>query len=332
MRTRIIAEVAQGYEGKADYCALYVKAAAKAGADAVKFQVVYADDLSEPAHEYYKLYQTLELAPAVWGEVREQARALGIDFVTDIFGAQSLAVAKEIRPDGIKLHASDFFNRALLRDSFELAETVFVSVGGIGGDEIRQLVEEVTAAGCRDRLVLLTGFQAEPTPIDRSNLLRLHSLRQSYDGVQIGYLDHAPGDSDDQVHLSVMAMTLGADWIEKHLTLSRYLEIEDYVSALEPDEFARYMQTLARLDTAFGDGDVSLSEEERRYRDKSVKKLLTARRLEAGHRLELGDLVFARSGRIALFEGFHDPAEVLGRSLECALDAREPLLAKHLSG
>jgi len=332
MHTKIIAEVAQGYEGEANYCALYVRAAAKAGADAVKFQVVFADDLSEPGHEYYELYQSLEMAPSVWREVREQADKLGIEFVIDIFGEQSLAVARDCKPDGIKLHASDFFNRSLLWDSFALATQVFVSVGGIAGEEIDQLVDEVTKMGQRDRLVLLTGFQAEPTPIARSNLLRLKTLRERHAGVQVGYLDHAQGDSEDQTHLSVMAMTLGADWIEKHITLSRYLEFEDYISALEPDEFAVYMATLNRLDPAFGDGDMTLSEDERRYRGKSVKKLLTARQLAAGQQLEITDLVFARTGRVDVFEGFHDPAMVIGKSLSCALEAREPLLAKHLNG
>ena len=332
MHTKIIAEAAQGYEGKADYCALYVRAAAKAGANAVKFQVVFADDLSEPGHEYYELYQNLELAPSVWREVRGQAAELGIEFIIDIFGQQSLAVARDIRPDGIKLHASDFFNRSLLSESFALAKQVFVSVGGIAGEEIDHLVAEVTEAGQSDRLVLLTGFQAEPTPIERSNLLRLKSLRERHAGVQIGYLDHAPGESDDQTHLSVMAMALGADWIEKHITLSRYLEIEDYVSALEPHEFANYMATLRRLGGAFGSGDMELSEDERHYRDKSVKKLLTAQNLPAGHHLEIADLAFSRTGRLGLFEGFHDPESVLGKSLKSALEAREPLLAKHLNG
>lgn len=331
MHTKIIAEVAQGYEGKADYCALYVLAAAKAKADVVKFQIVYADDLSEPGHEYYELYQTLELAPSVWQTVRDQAAQLGIGFVVDLFGPQSLAVAREIRPDGIKLHASDFFNRDLLREAFSIATQVFVSLGGIDGDEIDTLVDEVDHWGKRDKLVLLTGFQAEPTPINKSNLNRLKTLRQRFPDIQIGYLDHAEGASDDKVHLSLAAMALGADWIEKHLTLSRYLEVEDYVSALEPEEFADYMATLRRLDGAFGDGDLELSEEERRYRDKSVKKILAVGDLKAGHCLKASDLLLARSGRIDAFQGFHDPTDVIGHTLRQDLKQRDPILADHIA-
>lgn len=330
MRTRIIAEVAQGYEGKADYCELYLEAAAKAKADVVKFQVVYADDLSEPGYEYYELYKTLELAPSLWQTLRDQASKLGIDFVVDIFGPQSLSVARDIRPDGIKLHASDFFNRDLLQEAFVIAKLVFVSLGGVDAAETDALVEEVDRRGNSDRLVLLTGFQAEPTPIHKSNLRRLATLRQRYPGIQIGFLDHTDGASDDKVHLSLIAMALGADWIEKHLTLSRYLEIEDYVSALEPAEFANYIETLRRLDGAFGDGGLQLSEEERHYRDKSVKKLLTARDLRAGHCLEASDLLLARSGRIAEFQGFHDPSDVIGRKIQQDLKSREPILADHV--
>ena len=77
MTTRIIAEVAQGYEGKADYSELYVAAAAKAGATAVKFQIVYADDLAEPGYQYYDLYKRLEMEPAVWRTVKELCRESG---------------------------------------------------------------------------------------------------------------------------------------------------------------------------------------------------------------------------------------------------------------
>jgi N,N'-diacetyllegionaminate synthase len=331
MHAKIIAEVAQGYEGSSELCDLYVRAAAKAGADVVKFQVVYADDLSEPGHEYYDLYKKLELGLADWQDIRENAKALEIGFVVDIFGTLSLDVARSIRPDGIKIHASDFFNRDLLREAFNLAPRVFVSVGGIDGGEIDALINAIWSWGKVECLTILTGFQAEPPPIGQSNLNRLTALRRMYPQVQVGYLDHAEGASPDKVHLSIMAIALGADWIEKHLTLSRFLEMEDYVSALEPEEFAEYTETLRRLDKAYGDANLGLSDREREYRDRSVKKLLAARDLPAGHQISAKDVIFFRSGRIDVFEGFHDPADVIGHELKQSVVRRQPFLAAHLS-
>ncbi|MBI4617567.1 MAG: N-acetylneuraminate synthase family protein [Planctomycetes bacterium] len=327
---RIIAEVAQGYEGKPDYCRLYVKAAAKAGADAVKFQIVYADDVAEPGYAYYDWYKKLEMDVSLWREVRELAGGLGIDLLADISGERAMKVAESIGLDGIKIHSSNFFNRSLIRRAFDLAPRVFVSLGGIEEGEIAQLVAVATEWGKRGSLALLYGFQAEPTPIERSSLSRIRLLDEKYPDLEIGYMDHAPGDSDDRVHLSLLAGALGADWIEKHLTLSRYLEIEDWVSALEPAEFEVYVSTVRRLEAAYGEPTMALTDPEWAYREKSVKKLLAARDVRAGRAIVPADLVFKRTARIPAGRGFHDPGLVLGRTLSRSLAAGEPILAEDL--
>lgn len=328
MRTKIIAEVAQGYEGRPDYTMLLVKAAAKAKADAVKFQIVFADDTAEPGYQYYDFYKQLEMDVEVWRAARELARSSGVQFFADVSGDRALAVAEAIRPDAIKIHSSNFFNRDLIRRAFAVADRVFVSLGGVTVEEIDALVAEVKGWGHGDRLGLLYGFQAEPTPTELTNLARIPALRARFPDVILGYMDHAPGDSDDQAHLSVMAMTLGIDWIEKHLTIDRFLEIEDYVSALEPREFARYVDTLHRLAAAMGDGALALNERELTYRDKAVKKLIAARALPAGAEVTAADLVFKRTARIEPGAGFHDPKAVVGRRLSTALAAGEPFLAE----
>jgi N,N'-diacetyllegionaminate synthase len=326
MHTRIIAEAAQGYEGRRDYCELYVKAAAKAGADAVKFQCVYADDSAEPGYQHYDFFKTLEMDVATWQWLKDMASELGIGLFTDISGERALQTVKQINPDAIKFHSSNFFNRPLMKSAFDIAERVFISIGGIHENELDQFMTEIESWNVKDRMTILYGFQAEPTPIDRSNLSRLPLLKQRFPGVEIGYLDHADGGSADQIHLSLCAMTLGADWIEKHITLSRYLEIEDFPSALQPDEFATYVATIRRLETAFGPATTVLSSEEEDYRDRAVKKLLTLRDLPAGHMMELSDLEFKRTPRISQFQGFHDPHTVVGRTVKQAVSAGEPLI------
>jgi len=325
MSARVIAEVAQGYEGKPEYCHLYVKAAASAGADAIKFQVVYADDVAQPGYQYYDFYKTLEMDLAVWRGIKARAEELGVWLFTDISGERAMAIAEAITPHGIKIHSSNFFNRALIRAAFDIADKVFVSLGGIEADEIEALVGEVRSWGHEHRLALLYGFQAEPTPVENSRLARLPALKGMFPGLEIGYMDHTPGDSEDRLHVSVMALALGADWIEKHLTLSRFLEVEDYVSALEPAEFADYVASLRRLDTALGSADMELGEEERSYRDKSVKKIVAARDISAGGTLGPADILFKRTPRAGAFEGIHDPAQVLGRTLMRPLREGDPI-------
>mgnify|MGYP006100741037 FL=1 len=61
MKVEIVAELAQGFEGSLEQTKLLVKAAAKAGANAAKFQLVYADELATPDYQYYDLFTDLEM-------------------------------------------------------------------------------------------------------------------------------------------------------------------------------------------------------------------------------------------------------------------------------
>lgn len=330
MKTRIIAEVAQGYEGNPDYCYLYVTAAARAGADAVKFQITYADELCEPGYEFYEVFRRSEMDVSVWKKIKELADTEGIHLITDVLGPRALETAAGVRPYAIKIHSADFFNRQLIRQSFDHCELVFVGLGGLEMHEIRELVDEVSAWGLRDRLALLYGFQAVPTPVDKSSLARIPMLKAEFPDIQVGYMDHVPGDADDQIGVSLMALTLGAEWLEKHMTLSRLLRFVDYVSAIEPAEFAQYVASLRRLEKALGDGRLELSVEEHKYRDESIKKLLARTKLPAAHILVPEDLEQRRTPRIPPFNGFHDPVQVIGRRLKHALVKGEPILRECL--
>lgn len=327
---RIIAEVAQGYEGKEDYCRLYVEAAARARADAVKFQIVYADDVAEPGYQYYEWYKTLEMPLDAWKGFRARARDLGLRFFCDVSGSQALDLAAQLETDGIKIHAANFFNRALIRRAFDVTGHVFISLGGIFEDEIAALIDDLAEWGVTSRTTLLYGFQAEPTPVEKSALNRLSMLKQRYPDIEVGYLDHTAGDGPDNHTVSAMAIALGADSIEKHITLSRHLEIEDFPSALEPDEFTDYVASMHRLATALGPLSMALNEDERAYRDKAVKKILTARDMAAGEEISASDLTLRRSDRIAPSSGFHDPSEIVGRRMVTSLAADTPILAEHL--
>jgi len=330
MGVKVIAEVAQGYEGKPEYCDYYVRAAAKAGATAVKFQIVYADDVAVPGYQYYEFFKQLEMDISVWKAIKERCLETGIQLIADVSGKRAMTIAEELKPDGIKIHSTDFFNRELIHRAFNLSKLVFISTGGVSLDEIDALMDDLDAWGVREQLVLLYGFQAEPTPIDKSNLGRLPQLKQRYPDVPLGYMDHVAGDRQEKFGVSLMAMMLGAEWFEKHITISRFMEVEDYVSALEPDEFADYVISLNELSAALGESDTTLTEEEEAYRDKAVKKLVAVRELPAGQKLSCADLDFKRTPLIPSYEGFHDPKLVIGRALIHPVKVGDPILEENL--
>ena len=81
----IIAEVAQGFEGDFTLAKLLIKASAKASADLVKFQMVYADDLAIPSYRHYHLFTSLEFNENQWLDLKNYANQFSIELCVDIF-------------------------------------------------------------------------------------------------------------------------------------------------------------------------------------------------------------------------------------------------------
>jgi N,N'-diacetyllegionaminate synthase len=304
----IIAEAAQGFEGNPALASLLVRGASAAGADAIKFQIVVADEIAVPDHSYYDLYCRHEMPLEAWAKIRADAKAAGIDLVTDVYGPKGLEIARAIDVDGIKLHSLTFFEDVLTRSVLDTEKPVYVSIGGVTNEEIDTYVRQFQLVE-RGNVTILFGYQAEPTPIDRNNLARMAALR-SLTGLEIGFQDHTEGTGPDTVTLSAVALGLGVRLFEKHITLDRELGMIDNVSALPPAEFGAYVQTLRRLTSAIGDASLNLSEEEIGYRNRAIKRVVARNDLEAGTRISADDILLSRPSAP---EGYFRPDAVIGR-------------------
>jgi N,N'-diacetyllegionaminate synthase len=288
----IIAEAAQGYEGVPALAKLLVRAASVGGADAVKFQIVYADELATPAYRYYDLYRQLEMTRDDWAGIAAEARKSGLHLIFDVFGPESLRLALDLGA-AVKLHSADFFNDELVSAALEQARELFLSIGGITADELEAFLERHNRSS--SRITVMFGYQAEPTNIQDNHLSRLLVLQSRFPQVKFGFMDHADGESDEATWLGAMAVAMGARVVEKHVTLERALKMEDYVSALSGPEFARYVARIRSAELALGANTLELSLGEREYRTRSVKVVVTRAELRAGVPIPPASLVTLRA-------------------------------------
>lgn len=127
----IIAEIAQGYEGNEKLVELYVRAASAAGADGIKFQVFYADELALPDYKHYLLFKSLELPVAIWGNAVKEAHSKGMEFYSDVFGFDSLDMLEKIGADGYKVHTTDINNNQLLKRIAQTKKKFFCQLGAV---------------------------------------------------------------------------------------------------------------------------------------------------------------------------------------------------------
>lgn len=313
----IIAEAAQGYEGSVEVSKLLIRSAKIAKANAIKFQVVYADDLAEVGYQYYDLFRSLEMTDDQWLSIRNFALEQKVDFVIDIFGEQSYKLAQKMKPEGVKIHSTCFFDDALIEKILALDCYVYLSVGGIFFEEIKERIEKYNLSQ-KNNFAILYGFQAEPTPLSSNNLLRIPQIREQLGIRNVGFMDHSHGQGRHTTTLSSVALGLGVKIFEKHITLDYALEMEDFVSALAVSDFSSYVNDLCELNEALGIADLTLTPEEIAYRNKAIKRVVAKRDLDSG---EVISLEHVRLNRPQKMEGAFKLSDVVGQKLVKSVSA-----------
>lgn len=292
-RIGVIADMAQSYEGSYDLVVATVDATAEARAGAINFQIFLPDELAVPSYHYYELYTTLVLPPERWTSLIVRAHQRGLQVVANIFGAESAAWLAEAGIDAFKIHAADVGNLPLLRRIGVLQKPVVLSAGGSTLGEISRALRVL--AQCRvPEVGLIAGVQNTPTALDETHLARIRLLKDRFNR-SVGYADHLDAEAPLAPVVPLLAVGAGADFVEKHITLARSLKREDYMSALNPDEFAEFVQRFHEARRCVGLPGGELGDGEQAYRDGMKKRVVAKRPLQAGQTLAEDDLALLRT-------------------------------------
>jgi N,N'-diacetyllegionaminate synthase len=294
-RTEIIAEIANAHQGDPDRVLALVRHAAASGADAVKFQVYFADELLAVSHSRYEHFRALEFETGFWPHAVAAAHAVGVQAYCDVFGLRALDAAVNAGARGYKIHASDLGNVPLLRRIGSHDGKIFLSVGGANLREIGHALQIVDPDRCRE-VTLLHGIQTYPTPVAEAGLARLTLLKDVFGSrCAIGYMDHTDGESTLAWALPVLAIGMGAVVLEKHITERRADKGLDYYSSFEPDEFSRFVKMVRDCDAARGAPPEAFTPAERNYRADVRKRWVAAGPLPQNYRVTETDVEMKRA-------------------------------------
>ncbi|MCX8040721.1 MAG: N-acetylneuraminate synthase family protein [Planctomycetota bacterium] len=325
----IIAEAGVNHDGDRQRALALVRAAAAAGADAVKFQAFRTADLvtGAAATAAYQQRQTgaasqaemlrrLELAAEDFAALKRAAEDAGLIFLCTPFDAASAAMLAELGVLGWKLGSGDLTNFPLLAQVAASGRPLLVSTGMSELDEVEDAAALLAAHG-RPPVAWLHCVSQYPAPEAESNLRAMDALRLALGG-PVGMSDHSRG-----LAVALAAVARGAAVIEKHLTLDRAAPGPDHAASLEPDEFAELVRQIRLVEAALGDGRKRPAPCELDTLRVARRSLVAARDLPAGHCLQAGDLAAKRPGT-----GIPPSRlpSVLGRCLRRAL-AADQLLA-----
>jgi sialic acid synthase SpsE len=282
----IIAEVGGNHGGDVETAEHYIKAAAKAGADAVKFQFYRAETLiieSEPplplAGENYdsqfERFKELELTVNEWRRLVEIANKHNVDFAASVFDPEIAEFVAEVSPF-IKIASGDLTNTPLLRRVNELGEPVVLSTGFATREEIADAVEVLADVD----LTLLHCVGSYPTPDEQAHLEVMDTLTKEFD-VPVGYSDHTVG-----TRAPIAAIARGACIIEKHFTLDKNIPVGDHRLSATPSELATIVDEGHKIRSMVGQWTRDLYlPVEKELRTQMRRSLATTERIEAGEHL-----------------------------------------------
>tara|TARA_R110000787_G_scaffold174448_8_gene287054 strand:+ start:443 stop:2227 length:1785 start_codon:yes stop_codon:yes gene_type:complete len=290
----IIAEVANAHQGDVATAAKLAAAAVDAGADAVKFQVYFGDELLVRAHPRFEHFRDQAFPAEAWPDLIGDVQSKGGRVYCDVFGLRALDVAAKAGADGFKIHTSDLSNSTLLNSVRDLGKPVYLSAGGSTARELATAIAHASNPEGQ-RLTLMHGYQSFPTAVEDSCLVRIGWLQKLFGGLcDVGYQDHVAADDPFSLYLPLMALGAGARVIEKHITFDRAAQGIDWYSSVEPDELAKFIETVRAGESALGQQPEAFTASERKYRRTMKKFWVTTDALPAGHVLTESDLILKR--------------------------------------
>ena len=292
-KTEIIAEIANAHQGSSENALKLALESSRAGADAVKFQVYFAEEMLSKNHARYNHFKKQSFNEKTWEYLINSLKKKNIKVYCDVFGVKAFKVAQNNNVDGFKIHSSDLNNLHLLDVIKYTKKKIFLSAGGSTISEIAYAVNILKKN--KKKPVLLHGFQSYPTKIENTNIGRISLLKNIFgNNCDYGFQDHLSADDKFNYILPLIAIGNGANYIEKHVTFNRAKKGIDYYSSLEPQELKKFISMINECDKSFLGESYSLFQDEKKYR-KEVKKIwFSVKNLKAGNKLKYSDLIMKR--------------------------------------
>ena len=237
--TLIVAEIGQSHEGSVGTALALIDSIATSGADAVKFQIHFADEESSSEDRFrvsfspqdetrLDYWRRIEFTENQWKILFAHARKKGLCIVASIFSNKALELAKMHQVDVIKIASGEFFNQPLIEDVSQIGCPVLVSTGMSSIGECDRLVQKLNS--WKMQFAIMQCTSEYPTPLSRVGLNVLDEFSRRYN-CAIGLSDHS-----GTIHPSIYAISQDVAVVEVHVAFSRQQFGPDISSSLNFEE------------------------------------------------------------------------------------------------
>ena len=334
MNTNIIAEAGVNHGGKLSIAKQLALAAKEAGADAVKIQTFSASRVAsldapkasyqlkstDPNESQFEMLKNLQFPENDYPALLQYCDELGIEFLSTPYNEEDVDFLVSIGVKRIKLASISIAEPHFVKYAASTGLPLILSSGMATMAEIEAALNASYSVGNHDIIVLqcTTNY---PSLIEDTNLRSMVSIREGLH-TRVGYSDHTQTDT-----ACISAVALGAEVIEKHLTLDKAAAGPDHSCSCDPDEFKTLVSKIREAEICLGSPIKSPTQSEFLNMPGMRRSLVARCDLPKGKILAESDLTLRRP-----MNGLRPSLinELIGKPLRIPLEAGQLIGWEHL--
>lgn len=331
----IIAELSANHNGDKQVAIDTIRAAKRAGADAIKLQTYTPDTLTiDCDNEYFQidqgtlwdgktLYSLYEEAYTPWEwhkELFQVAADEGLICFSSPFDHSAVDFLEELKVPAYKIASFEIQDIPLIKYAASKGKPIIISTGIATEDDIQLAVDSCREVGNND-IVMLKCTSSYPAPVELANLRTINDLKERF-GVEVGLSDHTYGTT-----VPVVATALGAKVIEKHFILDKLIGGPDADFSLDEKEFTEMVSAVRIAEKSLGQVTYALSEKVKKNR-KFARSLFVVEDIKEGETFTHKNVRSIRPGY-----GMHPKHldNILGKRANTDIIKGTPLSKEHVN-
>ena len=255
----------------------------------------------------------LELSDEEHFEVYKHAKSLGLDFIETLCAKGCLSLLKLFMPDKLKVASRDLTNLPLLEALAETKIPIILSTGMAGKRELDEALDVITKY--HSDISILHCVSQYPTRPENLNLRTITYLKKHYGQYKIGFSDHTIG-----ISAPVVAVGMGAEIIEKHITIDRRMKGTDQAGSLGPDGVNRMVRDIRYTELSLGVEDIYIEKSVESSKIKLERSIATMHNMATGETIKSDDIHMLSPG-----DGFKwdEKEKVIGKVVKHDIKANE---------
>ena len=272
--TYITAEIGINHNGDLGIAKRLIDVAVMAGCDAVKFQKRTPEKAVPSEYQavmretpwglisYLDYRRKVEFGKEEYRAIDQYCREKGIHWFASCWDEESVDFIEQFDPPCYKIASASLTDLPLLKKIRDTGKPMIVSTGMSTFEEIELAVERIG----NDGLLLAHSTSTYPCPPEELNLRMIQTLKARFN-CPVGYSGHEVG-----LQTTFAALTLGAAFIERHITLDRAMWGSDQAASVEPWGLMRLVRDIRVIEQALGDGVKRVYDSEMKARQRLRRK------------------------------------------------------------